>query len=109
MIKVVSYDKFQIVYNWKGLNIVGNRHDVDSFKFKFPEIHISKALKLNIDISYVFDDYEIPRFGDDLKTFVNKIAKEDLESKLKAELEDPLKKKVLLMLVMSDIVMFNKQ
>lgn len=108
MIKVVAYDKHEAVYNWKGLHIVGSRYDADSYMFRFPEIDVDKAIKEKTDISYVFRDYEIPRFQEEMKSFFEKTAKEDLENKLKESLKDSLNQKVLMMLVLANIVVIDK-
>ena len=108
MIKVVAYDKHEAIYSWKGLHIIGSKYDADSYMFRFPEIDADKAIKEKIDISYVFRDYEIPRFQEGMKSFFEKTVKEDLENKLKESLNDPLNQEVLMMLVLDNVVVIDK-
>lgn len=108
MIKVLSFDKFEVVYTWKGLDIIGSRYDEDTFVFRFPGLDVNRAIAEKIDFTYVFKDYEIPRFGDRLETFVFGAAKEDLEEKLIEELKDSLNQKLLLELVLDGIATIDK-
>jgi hypothetical protein len=107
-LELVNYDKFEVVYKWKGLHVAGNRYDADSYMFRFPEIDANKAIERKIDISYVFKDYEIPRFQENLKPFFSKTAKEELEKELTKLMKMPMNQEILIMMVLDDVVFIDK-
>jgi hypothetical protein len=78
-LELVNYDKFEVVYKWKGLHVAGSRYDADSYMFRFPDINSNKAIERKTDTSYILKDHEIPRFQENLKSFFSKLQKRNLK------------------------------
>lgn len=108
MLKLIDWDKYEAVYSWKGLLVVGREYDSDTFRWSFPEIDGFRALNKRIDWSHILNKYEIPRYGEPLQKHLEGECKEELEKELEKELKDPLNQKVLLMMVLDDVVIFDK-
>lgn len=108
-LELVDYDKFAVVYKWKGLYIVGNRYDADSYKFHFPDINSNKAIERKADTSYILKDYEIPRFQENLKSFFFKTAKEELEKELTQLMKMSMNQEILIMLILDNVVFIDKK
>jgi hypothetical protein len=103
-LKLIDWKKFEAVYSWKGLYVVGTAYGSNTFKWRFPEIKANKndVIYLKKSSSYIMFNYFISRYGGSMQKHLEGECKRELEEELEKELKDPLNQKVLLMMVLDD-------
>ena len=99
-IELEAYDYHQIVYKLKGLSIVGNRIDKDTFLFYFPEYDPVLAMDKKVDYYPVFKE-EIPMYGEDLHKWVKGSGKSEIEEIINKELLKEDNRQLLILLVLN--------
>jgi len=103
-LKLEAYDRYEVVYSWKGLMVAGRNQGDGEYTFLFPEIDQVKAMKLGVDAEYVLRKYKIPTYGQSIHTFFKNEAKKELEKVLTKELKDELNQRILIIQIFEDIV-----
>ena len=103
-LKLEAYDKYEVVYSWKGLTVTGRNQGDGEYTFIFPEMDQLKAMKLGVDTEYVLRRYKIPTYGQSIHTFFKNEAKKELEEVLEKELSLSLNKRILIIQIFEDIV-----
>lgn len=106
-LKLITYDKYEAVYSWKGLNLTG-REFGGEYIFYFPEADQLKVIKSNIDHESIMRKYNIPTYGESIHTFFKNTAKKELEEELTRLLQDNLNKKILIMSLMEGLLIIDK-
>lgn len=104
-LKLEAYDKFEAVYSWGVLTVVGRNQGDGEYTFLFPEVDYLKAAKLGVDVEYVLRKYKIPTYGQSIHTFFKNDAKKELEEVLEKELSLSLNKRILIIQIFEDIIM----
>jgi hypothetical protein len=106
-LKLITWDKYEAVFSWMGLHIVGRQYDSDTFKWSFPELDLQKAMTKKIDTGYIISRHEIPRFGETLQKHLEGECKKELEKLLEKELQDDLNQQVLIEMLFDGIVIIG--
>lgn len=109
-LKLESYDKHEAIYKVVGssLRVYGSA-SAGEYYFFFPTIDVMKAINNKIDYSYIMDKYTIPTYGENIHTFFKSSGiKEELEGELNKLMKDDLNRKILIMNILEEIVIIDK-
>lgn len=106
-LKLIAWDKYEAVYSWKGMHVIGREFSSDEFRWHFPEIDHRKAMLNNIDTSFVMHKYEIPIFNETYKDYFEKTAKKELEEELDKLLKEELNQQILIQMLFDNIIIIG--
>jgi len=102
--KVISWNQNEIFYSWNKLVVFGAPFDSDTFGFYFPRKKKKRSpIKLG-SASYILRNYQISRFGNGIKYYINGEGKKDLEDEINKSMKEDYNKKILIEMIFNDEV-----
>jgi hypothetical protein len=106
-LKLIAWDKYEAVYSWMGLHVIGREYDSDTFRWSFPEIDINKVISHRLDHIDFLNRLEIPRVGESLQKHLEGECKKELENTLTELFQDSINQQILIMMLFDNIVIIE--
>ena len=106
-LKYISHDKWEVIYQYLGLNLVGIRYDSDTFSFSFPEFERTNKINLNSNRIKIMDEYKINRFGESLKKHLRGEARDELEKELDRLLSKEINQQILIEMLFEETIVIG--